>query len=389
MDIMKKNSEIETEKKKGIQMFDPTRHFKKNEYEYRKYINKVLHHGCFINGPEVQTLEKELARFVGVDHAIGVSSGTDALLVALMALKIGKGDEVITTPFTWISTAEVICLLGATPVFCDIDPQTFNIDPYSLRKCITEKTKAIIPVSLFGQTYDVGTLKSILNERMSEIPVIEDAAQSLGAKSVEGMSGSLGDISCTSFFPSKPLGCFGDGGMCFTNNKYLANEMRMIKNHGCLKRYQYERVGINGRLDTLQTAILLAKLPTFEESINKRQTIAERYNLAFESLFQISTPVIAGHCLRHVYAQYTILLPNQQCRDDLYQFLKNHSCGCGIFYPVCLHLVPAITKDYLPGSLPIAETCSKRCLSLPCYPELTEKEQEEIIKAIYYFFTKY
>lgn len=372
-----------------VSMFDPKRHLDEHQELYSELMNNVLSHGRFINGPEVTEVEEKLASFLKVKHAIGVSSGTDALLVALMAVGVKAGDEVITVPFTWISTAEVICLLGAKPVFCDINDK-FCMEPSSLNRVISRKTKAVIPISMFGQLYDVSGINSVIENAQArygtKIYVIEDGAQSFGAERLDGKSCAVGDIGCTSFFPTKPLGCFGDGGMCFTNNNELAKKMRMIKNHGCQKRYQYECVGINGRLDTLQAAVLLAKIPTLDDSLNKRERNARKYDIAFKDNPNIIPPSRDEFTTRHVYAQYTLILRTEKIRDQLKKHLDNKKIGCGLFYPVCLHLVPAITKDYLPGSIPIAEKLAKRVISIPCYPELKEEEQDQVIEAVKSFF---
>lgn len=377
---------------KNIPMFDPTRHFNKKKEFYMKNLNNVFEHGCFINGSEISKLERELESYVCVKNAIAVSSGTDALLIALMALNVTSLDEVVTVPFTWISTVEVIRLLNAKPVFCDINQNTYNMDVNSLKNVITKKTKVVIPVSLFGQIYDVKNVKKIVNEAEkkygNKIYIIEDAAQSFGSfDNMNRKSCSVSDIGCTSFFPSKPLGCFGDGGMCFTDNDELANKMRMIKNHGCLKRYEYKCIGINGRLDTIQASILLAKLPDFEESLKKRISNAEKYNKAFEDL-PLQIPIKNNNCNRHVYGQYTLMLNDEKTCDKLFKYLKSKKISCGKFYPVCLHLVDAITKDYKIGSLPVSESVSKKVLSLPVYSELTDNEIYFIINSIRSFFEK-
>jgi len=375
-----------------VQMYDPRRHLEENKTVYDENIKKVLSHGRFINGPEVKEIETALSKYVDVKHGVGVSSGTDALLIALMALGVGPGDEVVTVPFSWISTVEVICMLRATPVFCDIDRDTFNMDTRQLADKINERTKVIMPVSIFGQPYDVvGTRKVVkeAEERLGrKIYVIEDAAQSFGSIHEEGHSCSVSDIGCTSFFPSKPLGCFGDGGMCFTNDDELARRMRAIRNHGCERRYHYERVGLNGRLDTLQAAILLSKVPTMESQFEKRAENAHFYNEAFKSL-PVETPVLDSGTIQHVYAQYTIQLEDEKTRDALLDHLKQNGVGAAVFYPVQLHLVPALTQEYLPGSLPVAESMGKRVLSLPCYPELTEEERAKVAFTVALFFEGY
>ena len=372
-----------------INMFDPRRHFNQKKYIYMEKINKVFDHGLFINGPEIKELENILLKYVGVKHAIAVSSGTDALLIALMAVGVSGLDEVVTVPFTWISTVEVIKLLGIKPIFCDIDKNTFNIDPKSLQKVITKNTKVVIPVSMFGHIYDVEGVKKVVYEAEqkfgNKIYIIEDAAQSFGSiDDKKRKSCSVSDIGCTSFFPSKPLGCFGDGGMCFTNNDFLASKMRMIKNHGCENKYEYKCIGINGRLDTIQAAILLAKIDDFELSLYNRDINAKIFNTEFSNL-PFKTPSIYK-CEKHVYAQYTIQLKNEDICNKLMIYLKENLIESGKFYPVCLHLVDSITTEYKIGSLKVSEDLAKRVLSIPVYSDLTEIERNIIIETIKKFF---
>jgi UDP-2-acetamido-2-deoxy-ribo-hexuluronate aminotransferase len=373
-----------------VNMYDPKRHYNQNKERYEKNMKAVLSHGKFINGPEIKDLEQILSKYVGTKYSLGVSSGTDALLIALMALDVGINDEVVTVPFTWISTAEVICLLKAKPVFCDVDERTFNMDPKSLEKVITKNTKVVMPVSLFGQMYDVEKVKEVVTRAEKKynkkIYIIEDGAQSFGAISKSGNSCGVSDIGCTSFFPSKPLGCFGDGGMCFTNDEKLYQNMIMIKNHGCKKRYQYEKVGINGRLDTLQASVLLSKIPDMSDQFNRRDDNAEYYNVNFSDLKDVVTPYKSDDTIRHVYAQYTIILKDKEVRDKLERCLSDKQIGYGEFYPVCLHLVPVITEEYKKGDLPVSEKLAERVLSLPCYPELLKEERERVMLAVRDFF---
>jgi UDP-2-acetamido-2-deoxy-ribo-hexuluronate aminotransferase len=305
--------------------------------QLEKNIHQVLHHGKYIMGSEVQELEEKLADFVGVKHYIGVSSGTGALFITMMALGIGQGDEVITTPFTFIATGEMIALMGAKPVFVDIDPRTYNIDPKKIEQAITPKTKAIMPVSLYGQCADFDKINAIAAKH--QLPVIEDGAQSLGATYKGKQSCSLSTIGCSSFFPSKPLGAYGDGGACFTNNDELATLMREIRVHGQDRRYHHPRIGINGRLDTLQAAILLAKLEVFAEEVEKRQVIGKIYTkLITEKCPQIIPPCIEI-CNTSVYAQYTIQVKN---RDNMIQKLKDANIPTAVHYPVSLNQQPAL-----------------------------------------------
>lgn len=343
------------------------------ESEINSSIKAVLEHGQYILGPEVKELESELAQFVGVTSCVGVSSGTDALLVAMLALGVKPGDEIITTPFTFIATGETIALLGAVPVFVDIDPKTYNLDPNLIEAAITQKTKVIMPVSLYGQCYDVDKINAIAVEH--NLPVIEDGAQSFGAVSKGRRSCGLSTIGCTSFFPSKPLGGYGDGGACFTDDADLALRMRQISVHGQDRRYHHPVVGINGRLDTLQAAILLVKLKSFKEEVRARAEIGQRYSDLLQHA-EITTPFIQeGNT--SVYAQYTLLLKD---RDTVAAKLKERGIPTAVHYPVPLNRQPAMgqaEKVY-----PVAEDIAGRVLSLPMHPWLSEHDQDEIVNAI-------
>jgi UDP-2-acetamido-2-deoxy-ribo-hexuluronate aminotransferase len=335
-----------------------------------RFLN-VLHHGAFIMGPEIDALEKELAAYVGVKHAISVSSGTDALLMALMALDIKPGDEIITTPFSFFATAEVIAFLGAKPVFVDIEADTYNIDVAYLEKAITPKTKAIMPVSLYGQCPDIDAINAIAAQY--KLPVIEDAAQSFGALYKGRKSGGLTTIGCTSFFPSKPLGCYGDGGACFTNDDHIANRLREIRNHGQSKRYYHTSLGLNGRMDTLQAAILLEKLGIFNEEVELRQQVAMRYNELLPD--SIKRTLIKSERLS-VYAQYTIEVSQ---REQVQQALTQAGIPTAIHYPVGLHHQPVIKEMYPSSqSFPLAERAANRVMSLPMHPYLKLEEQQKI-----------
>jgi len=338
-------------------------------------ISKVLEHGIYIMGPEINELESKLANYVGVKHCIGVSSGSDALLISMMALGIGLGDEVITTPFTFIATAEMIKLLGAKPIFVDIDPHTYNIDPKKISSSITDSTKLIIPVSLYGQCSDMDEINSIAKSH--NLPVIEDGAQSFGATYKGKKSCNLSTVGCTSFFPSKPLGCYGDGGAIFTNDDFLAIKIREIRIHGQSSRYNHTRVGINGRLDTIQAAILLAKFEIFPDEVRLRNIVGEWYTDKINSLYTgIVTPKILSSCTM-VYAQYSVLVNN---REHLISKLKESNIPTSIHYPTPLHLQPPFYNDKL--SLPIAERVSKKIVSLPMHPYLNIKDIENIVKAL-------
>jgi UDP-2-acetamido-2-deoxy-ribo-hexuluronate aminotransferase len=338
-------------------------------------LKSVLNHGAYIMGPELVELEKNLASFVGVKHALTVASGTDALLIALMALGIQPGDEVITTPFSFFATVEVIALLGAVPVFVDIDPITYNIDTTKIKAAITAKTKAIMPVSLYGQCADFDEINAIAAEY--NLPVIEDAAQSFGATYKGNMSGGLTTIGCTSFFPSKPLGCYGDGGACFTNDDELAAIINEIRLHGQSKRYYHTRLGINGRFDTLQAAFLLEKLALFPEEVQLRQEVAQRYQQLLPQ--SVRRPNVKAHN-KSVFAQYTIEV---QDRDNIQKKLQEHGIPTAVHYPVGLHEQP-ILKQMYPGkqNYPFTEYAAKHVLSLPMHPYLTIEDQQRITDAL-------
>ena len=340
-------------------------------------ISKVLDHGHYIMGPEVFELEERLADFVGVRHCISCSSGTDALLIALMALDIGPGDEVITVPYTWISTAEVIALLRARPVFVDIEPDTFNMDPDRLEGAVTSRTKAIIPVSIYGQCADMTRINAIA-ARYS-IPVIEDGAQSFGATHNGKRSCTLSAIGCTSFFPSKPLGCYGDGGAIFSNDDEISEKMRQIRNHGQKVKHQHPMVGINGRMDTLQAAILLEKLAIFPEECLLRREAGERYNELLQGIRDIQTPIIRDGN-ESVYAQYTIL---SEERDALSKALGEQGIPSVAYYAVPLHLQGAFSDlGYQKGDYPVTEKTASQCLSLPMHPYLSPEAQEAVAKGL-------
>ena len=339
-------------------------------------VGAVLSHGQYILGPEVAELESALATYVGVGHCIAVSSGTDALLLALMALGIGPGDEVITTPFSFIATAEAIVLLGATPVFLDICPKTYNLDPRLVESAITPRTKAIMPVSLYGQC----AAMDAINEagRKHHLPVIEDAAQSFGATYKGKISCGLTTIGCTSFFPSKPLGGYGDGGACFTHDEELAARMRRISRHGQLRHYYHTEVGINGRIDTLQAAILLAKLEVFPQEVEARKHIGQRYIQQLNLAGIESTPTILPHNTS-VYAQFTVQLDN---RAKIQAALKDRGVPTAVHYPLVLHKQPALTGKSVNHPCPHAEAASERVLSLPMHPYLTEPDQHHIVQSL-------
>lgn len=354
---------------------DLSAQYKAYKGEIDSRIQRVLEHAHFIMGPEIEELEYALARYVGVKHAISVASGTHSLEIALRALGIGPGDEVITVPFTWISSSEVIGLVGARPVFVDIDPGTFNIDARKIEAAITSKTRAILAVNLFGQMADYERINAIATQR--GLAVIEDAAQSFGAQRHGVRSGAAALISSTSFFPAKTLGCYGDGGALFTNIDELNFKIRAIRTHGGIKRHQHTLLGMNARLDTIQAAVLLAKFPHFYDEVEARTRIGTRYsNLLRNSC--IVPSVALGNT--HVYAQYTIRVSN---REELIGTLKAVGIPSAVYYPKCLHEQPVFnTLGYSLGDFPESERASREVISLPMHPFLSETDQDCIVKAV-------
>lgn len=348
-------------------------------------IQNVLDHGQYILGAETAELERRLAEYVGVKHCLGASSGTDTLLIALMAYGIGPGDEVITSPFTFIATGEMIALAGAKPVFVDIDARTYNLDPALLERAITPRTKAIMPVSLYGQCADFDAINAIARRR--GIPVIEDGAQSFGALYQGKRSCALSEVGSTSFFPSKPLGAYGDGGALFTDDDDLARAMREIRVHGQDRRYHHPRLGVNGRLDTLQAAVLLAKLEIFDDEAAARSRIGARYSEMIDEAFagerdparRPTTPYLAPGCTS-VYAQYTIEVDD---RARVEEGLKARGVPTAVHYPAPLHFQPVFAHlGYAEGSFPIAEAASRRVLSLPMHPYLATDQQAQVVRAL-------
>lgn len=339
---------------------------------------KVLDHGRYIMGPEIEELEARLSDYVGVKHTIGVSSGTDSLMIALMALGVGAGDEVITVPYTWISTAEVIALLGAKPVFVDVDPETWNMDPTLVEAAITEKTKAIMPVGIYGQTADMVAINEIA-ARHGNLPVIEDAAQSFGATHHGRMSCALSTVGSTSFFPSKPLGGYGDGGALFSDDDELADRMRQIRVHGQERKHHHPVLGLNGRLDTLQAAILLAKLDLFPEEVALRREVGERYDSLLQGVDGIQCPRV-GKDNTSVYAQYTVLCSD---REQVESRLREHGVPSVPYYAVPLHLQPVFAGlGHREGDFPVTEKVARECLSLPMSPYLSESDQDAVVVAL-------
>jgi UDP-2-acetamido-2-deoxy-ribo-hexuluronate aminotransferase len=338
-------------------------------------MQAVLDHGQYIMGPEIAELEQKLAAYAGAKHCIGVSDGTMALLVAMMALDIQPGDEVITTPFTFIATGEMIALLRAKPVFVDIDPKTYNLDPAAIESAVTPRTRAIMPVSLYGQCADMDAINAVAARH--RLPVIEDGAQSFGATYKGRRSCALSTIGTTSFFPSKPLGCYGDGGACFTDDDELARRMRQIRVHGQAQRYVHPMIGVNGRLDTLQAAVLLAKLEVFDEEIARRVQVAGRYGARLAGVAR--TPWIEPRGTS-VYAQYTIEVDN---RDAVQKRLKAAGVPTAVHYPVPLNLQPAFAGLGLgEGSFPRAEAAARRVMSLPMHAYMDPGQHDFIIEAV-------
>jgi dTDP-4-amino-4,6-dideoxygalactose transaminase len=369
-----------------IPLLDLQSHFQAIEQEILQAIKVVYDHKKFVLGPEVRKLEEAVASYSGVDYAVGVASGSDALLLSLMALDIGPGDEVITTPYTFFATAGSIYRLGATPVFIDIDETTYNILPSQLEAKVTSKTKAIIPVHLYGQCADMDSIMEVAIKH--SIPVIEDAAQAIGAEyGKDGRrkkAGSMGSMGCFSFFPSKNLGGMGDGGMIVSNDPQLAEKVSILRNHGSNPKYYHKIVGANSRLDTLQAAILLIKLKYLDGWTQKRQQNAQFYNRLFEQAnLDITLPFIE-HQNRHIYNQYVI---RTKMRDQLREFLKEKGIGTEIYYPLPLHLQECFSGlGYREGDLPNSERAARETLALPIYPELSRQMQEEVVDSIKEFF---
>ncbi|WP_295387968.1 DegT/DnrJ/EryC1/StrS aminotransferase family protein [uncultured Thiodictyon sp.] len=344
--------------------------------ELEERVHRVLHHGRYILGPEMDELEQALQSYTGAAHCITVASGTEALLISLMALGVGPGDEVITTPFTFVATAEVICLVGARPVFVDVEPETCNIDASKIEGAITPRTKAIMPVSLYGQPADMDEINAIAHAY--QLRVIEDACQSFGASYRGRRSCNLSTIGCTSFFPSKPLGCYGDGGAIFTNRDDLAEIMRELRVHGQERRYVHTRIGVGGRMDTLQCAVLLAKWPRFEWEVERRMAIAQRYSDLFAGAARIKTPVIRADrtC---VFAQYTLQVSG---RDALVETLQSRGVPSAVHYPIPLNNQPAYEDIGCPECTPVAARLAASVISLPMHADLRESDQDLIASAV-------
>ena len=337
-------------------------------------IQKVLSHGQYILGPEVHELEEKLSAYTGAKYCITCANGTDALQIAQMAFGIGPGDEVITPGFTYIATAETVAVLGAKPIYVDINPKTYNLDIEQLEAAITPRTKAIIAVSLYGQCADFDAINAIAAKH--NIPVIEDAAQSFGANYKGKKSCNLTTVACTSFFPSKPLGCYGDGGAIFTNNEALATVIRQTAHHGQDRRYHHIRVGVNSRLDTLQAAILLPKLEILEDEMQARQRVAEIYNQLFTEAGITTIPFIEAHN-NSAWAQYTIQVDN---RDEIQAKLKEQGIPTAVHYPIPLNKQPAVADSN--AILPVGDAVAERVMSLPMHPYLIEDSQKNVVRIL-------
>ena len=383
-----------------MQFIDLALQQKRIRTQLEKGIMGVLDHGQYIMGPEIKLLEKQLAQYCGVSHAVSCASGTDALLLALMAYGIGPGDAVFTSPFTFIATAEVIQLLGATPVFVDIEPATYNIDPDQLAVALSAvkdgrsknhplprgrkgplTPKAVIPVDLFGLPADYSAINRIAEKH--GMAVIEDAAQSFGAELNGKKACALAPVGCTSFFPAKPLGCYGDGGMCFTDDAHIASVMDSIRVHGKgSDKYDNVRIGINGRMDTLQAAIVLSKFSIFPEEVELRQEVAGRYERLLGGLDGLAVPhVPAG--FKSVWAQYSVMAASVEHRQRLQESLKQAGIPTAVYYPKPLHLQTAFSRlGYKEGEFPHSEDASRRIFSLPMHPYLQAKDQEKIAETL-------
>ena len=374
---------------KKINMVDLNGQYRKIRWQVNREIKKVINTSSFVNGPIVKEFQNNLQEYLGVKHVIPCANGTDALQIALMALDLKIGDEVITTNFSFASTIEVILLLGLKPVVIDIDPRTFNINPDLIQDKISNKTKAIIPVHLFGQSCRMEEILEISNK--NNIQVIEDNAQAIGSKykfsnSQKQMSGTIGDIATTSFYPTKNLGCYGDGGAILTNSDNLAYKMRGIVNHGMYERYYHDEIGVNSRLDSIQAAILNVKLKYLDKYNKKRQEAAQLYNLAFKNIEQIEVPFIESDSDSHVYHQYTLKIKNGK-RDELIDHLSKNNIPFGVFYPLGFHEQKAYKQEFFSDiDFPVTNIVKNQVISLPMHTELTKRQINFISNTIISFF---
>ncbi len=368
----------------NIRMVDLKGQYEKIKTEVDSEIQQVIENTAFINGPAVKEFQKNLEDYLGVKHVVPCANGTDALQVAMMGLGLKPGDEVITTSFTFIATAEVIALLGLTPVLVDVDPDTFNIDPEAIKRAITPKTKAIVPVHIFGQSADMEIINNIAKEH--GLFVIEDTAQAIGADfyfkdGTKKKAGTIGDVGCTSFFPSKNLGCYGDGGAIFTNDDELAKKMLTVVNHGSNVRYYHDEIGVNSRLDSIQAAVLKIKLPHLDEYATARNKAADFYDKAFANEPKLKTPVRSKNS-SHVFHQYTIVAEGID-REGLINHLSSKGVPAMIYYPVPMHLQKAYTDPrYKEGDFPVTEYLCKHVFSLPMHTELDEEQLQFITNSV-------
>jgi dTDP-4-amino-4,6-dideoxygalactose transaminase len=368
-----------------VPLLDLKAQLKSIENEIKSAVARVIEGTEYILGPEVGAFEQEAARYLGVAHAVGLASGTDALVLALKALSIGPGDEVITTSYSFFATAEAIVNVGATPVFVDIDRATYNINPNLIEQKITNRTKAIMPVHLFGQCADLSAIMDLADRR--RIPIIEDAAQAFGAEYKQRKAGTIGTLGCFSFFPSKNLGGIGDGGMVATNDAALAEKIKTLRAHGAQQKYTHTLVGTNSRLDTIQAAVLLVKIKYLNQWNEARRARAQIYTKAFSALADI-TPPYEAYNNYHIYNQYVVRLSEKPAaRNPLIGHLREHDISCVIYYPIPLHLQPGLASlNYQAGDLPESEAAARETLALPIYPELTREEQGCVIQKIEQFF---
>ncbi len=343
--------------------------------EIEAAVLEVLRSGWYVMGPHHEAFEKEAAAYVGVEHALGVASGTDALHLALRAAGVGRGDEVVTTAFTFVGTVEAILYIGAKPVFADIDPETYNVDPSMIEPVLTSKTKAILPVHLFGRPADMDAIMAI--GKAHGIPIVEDAAQSIGARWGDAMTGGIGRAGCFSFYPTKNLNAAGDGGMITTNSDEVAERVRSLRNHGSRRRYHHDEVGYNSRLDEVQAAILRVKLKHVEAYNEGRRRIARRYSELLADA-DVVTPTEPGHG-NHVFHQYTIL---SERRDAVMAALKEAGSSSGIYYPIPLHRQAFCAEEYADVTLPVTERVAASCMSLPVHPELAAEDVDRIAAVV-------
>jgi len=372
----------------NIQMVDLVNQYLKIKPEIDLQIQQVIESSVFVKGGKVLEFEENLKKYLNVGHVISCGNGTDALQIAMMALNLKEGDEVITTPFTFVATLEVLAMLKLKPVLADVDPLTFNIDPDQVKKCITSRTKAIVPVHLFGQSAYMEPLMQLAKEH--ELYIIEDACQALGTDYIfsdgsKVKAGAIGDISCNSFFPTKNLGAFGDGGALYTNNNQLAQSMRSVANHGMGKRYFYQQIGVNSRLDAIQAAILDVKLKYLDQYIQERQKAAAYYDEKLSEIDGLKIPARVAYST-HTFHQYTILVSEK--RNELQKFLQEKGIPSMIYYPFPLHLQDAYRfLGYNSGDFPVSEKLSEQVLSLPMHTELNEEQLQYITMAIHEFFS--